>query len=78
MMKLYTLGPKAFKRRFNLNRPQFNDFVEKIKHVAGRGERSREGHGGEVEWIVRPRILVADSDAEMACMRALHDVPRGQ
>ena len=31
MLKLYTLGPKAFKRRFKMNRPQFDDIVEKLK-----------------------------------------------
>jgi hypothetical protein len=38
-MKLYTLGPKAFKRRSKLNQPVFDDLVEKIKPVVEVGKR---------------------------------------
>jgi hypothetical protein len=31
LLNLYTLEPKAFKRRFKMNRPQFDDIVEKSK-----------------------------------------------
>ena len=30
-IRLYTLGPKAFKRGFKLNRVEFDDIVEEIK-----------------------------------------------
>ncbi len=43
LMKLYTLGPKAFQRRFNkLNRPQFDDLVEKIKPIVEVDKRGKE------------------------------------
>jgi hypothetical protein len=42
LMKLYTLGPKAFQRRFKLNRPQFDDLVEKIKPIVEVGKRGKE------------------------------------
>jgi len=49
LMKLYTLGPKAFKRRFKFNRPQFDDLVEKIKplvEVDNRGKEMAERSSG--------------------------------
>ena len=33
MMKLYTLGHKVFKRLFKMNRPRFDDLVDKIKTI---------------------------------------------
>ena len=41
-MKLYTLAPKEFKRRFKLNRPLFDDLVEKIKPIVEVGKRGKE------------------------------------
>ena len=42
LMKLYTLGPKAFKRRFKMNRPQFDDLVYKIKPIVEVNKRGKE------------------------------------
>jgi hypothetical protein len=41
-MKLYTLGPKPFKRRFKMNRPQFDDLVEKIKPIVEVNDRGKD------------------------------------
>ncbi len=49
LMKLYTLGPMAFRRRFKLNRQQFDDLVEKIKpivEVNDRGKKMAENSSG--------------------------------
>ncbi len=42
LMKLYALGPKAFKRRFKFNRPQLYDLVEKIKPTVPVNNRGKE------------------------------------
>ncbi len=42
LMKLYTLGPKAFKRGFKLNRTQFEDLVKKIKPIVEFNNRGKE------------------------------------
>ena len=41
-MKLYTRRPKAFKRRFKLNLPKFDDLVEKIKPIVEMNNRGKE------------------------------------
>jgi hypothetical protein len=41
-MKLYNLEPKAFKMRFKLNRPHFDDLVEKTNHVVKVNKRGKE------------------------------------
>ncbi len=41
-MKLYNLELKAFKMRFKLNRPQFDDLVEKTNHVVKVNKRGKE------------------------------------
>ncbi len=40
-VKLYTLGPKAFKRRFKMNRPEFDELVEKIKPLVEVNKRGK-------------------------------------
>ena len=42
MMKLYTLGPNAFKGRVKMNRPLFDDLVEKIQPLVEADERGME------------------------------------
>jgi hypothetical protein len=49
LIKLYTLGPKAFKRRFKTNRPQFDELDDKIKvlvEVDDRGKKMAERFSG--------------------------------
>jgi len=41
-MKLYTLGPKTFKRRFKLNRPQLDDLVDTIKPIVEGNKRGKD------------------------------------
>ena len=41
-MKLYTLGPKAFKRRFKMTRPLFDDLVDRIKPIVEVDDRGKE------------------------------------
>ena len=76
-MKLYTLGPKEFKRRFKLNRPQFDDLVEKIKpmvEVDDRGKDLAERYSGS---FVPVALQSAATLRWLACKCALC-VPRGQ
>ena len=42
LMKLYTLGPKAFKRRFKITRPLFDDLVDIIKPIVEVDDRGKE------------------------------------
>ncbi len=42
LMKLYTLGPKAFKRRFKMTRPLFDDLVDIIKPIVEVDDRGKE------------------------------------
>ena len=42
LMKLYTLGPKAFQRRFKMNHPQFDDLVDKIKPIVEVNDKGKD------------------------------------
>ena len=67
MMKLYTLRPKAFKRRFKLNRPQFDELVEKIKpmvEVDARGKDMAERSSGS---FVPSSLQLATTLRWLAC-----------
>ena len=76
LMKLYTLGPKAFKRRFKMTRPLFARSRRPDK-ADRRGGRPRQGDDGAFQWLVCPGIIATCGDVEVACRRE-SPLPRRQ
>ena len=67
LMKVYTLGPKAFKRRFKLNRPKFDDLVEKIKPFAKVDNRGKGMAGKSSGSFVPATLQLAATFRWFAC-----------
>ena len=67
LLKLYTLGPKPFNRRFKINRVKFDDIVEKIKPLVEVNDHGKKMAERSSALFVPTTLQLAATLRFLAC-----------